>query len=155
MKKLLVATAIAGLSLATSATAFADGTFTVEAGPTGKGNIVTNEKFSRVWYDVKSPRDATTGLAVGRRVHQPVCIARPSAASSPALLQALWTNTTLKSATFENANGMRYKLTNASLASFTLNDKDEEIICFTFQKIDVSFRNGPPVSDNWAATTMN
>jgi type VI secretion system Hcp family effector len=153
MKKSSFAFAVLALSVLAPATALAaEGTFTVEGTKVAIKSEKAGEKFVRFSYDVKSPRDVATGQASGKRQHAPICVAKASSQASPQLLQMLWMNDVVKSATFEVANGMRYKITNAAISSFTLTpDKDEEVICFTFQKIEVSFRGGQVISDDWMA----
>lgn len=52
-------------------------------------------------YAVKSPRDAASGMASGKRMHSPVVFTKTVDASSPQLFQALATNEVLKSVVFE------------------------------------------------------
>ncbi|MDB5098864.1 MAG: type secretion system effector, Hcp1 family [Cyanobacteria bacterium RYN_339] len=52
-------------------------------------------------YDVKSPRDAATGQASGKRQHAPVVIIKEWDASSPVLMQILVNNEVLKSVKLE------------------------------------------------------
>jgi len=52
-------------------------------------------------YNFKSPRDASSGLATGRRQHEPVTLTRLVAESSPQLFGALTANDTIKSMTID------------------------------------------------------
>jgi type VI secretion system secreted protein Hcp len=124
-------------------------------------------------YAVQSPRDVATGLASGKRQHQPIVVTKEWGASSPQLFQACVTNEVLKSVLLEyihtTAEGREeiyftIKLTNATvskLRQFTqeaakhseANDTHElEEVSFTFQKIDMenkAFKTA--ASDDWTA----
>jgi len=52
-------------------------------------------------YNFKSPRDAVSGLATGKRQHEPVTLTRLVAESSPQLFGALAVNDTIKSMTID------------------------------------------------------
>ena len=52
-------------------------------------------------YSVAHPRDAGSGMATGRRIHQPISFVKEWGAASPQIFQALVTNETIKSAVFE------------------------------------------------------
>ena len=52
-------------------------------------------------YSVGSPRDAASGMATGRRTHQPVSFVKEWGAATPQLSQALTTNESFKSVLFE------------------------------------------------------
>ena len=52
-------------------------------------------------YEVKSPRDASTGMATGRRQHEPIVITKRWDSASPQLFQALVSNESLKSVLLE------------------------------------------------------
>ena len=52
-------------------------------------------------YSVAHPRDAGSGMATGRRIHQPITFVKQWGAASPQIFQALVTNETIKSAVFE------------------------------------------------------
>ncbi len=120
-------------------------------------------------YEVKSPRDAASGLATGKRQHQPVTIVKQWGASSPQIFQALVTNELLKTVLFEfvrtNSNGEEQvfytiKLTNATIVSFhphinqqnsNSNDIPEtEEVSFTFQKIELENKLAKTMAtDDW------
>lgn len=137
-----------GLITVTSTTAFAaDGFMSFEAQRSGRGD---KERFGNVSYSVASPKDTATGQSTGKRQHKPVCVTRTPLPSSGHLVSALITNDTFKSVVFETSNGVRIKLTNASLASYKLfEDKENEELCFTFQSIELSVKGGPAMSDSW------
>lgn len=48
-------------------------------------------------YNVKSPRDAASGMTSGKRTHQAVTFVKQWGAATPQFFQALCTNETLKS----------------------------------------------------------
>ena len=52
-------------------------------------------------YSVGSPREAASGMATGRRTHQPVSFVKEWGAASPQLFAALTTNESCKSVLFE------------------------------------------------------
>ena len=117
-------------------------------------------------YEVKSPRDAASGQASGKRQHSPIKIVKEWGAATPQIFQALITNEALPEVTLEfrrtNATGEEYvyhriKLTNASVSEirqFSADDslqgsssakhgtsgdyRQMEEVSFTFQKIDIA-----------------
>jgi type VI secretion system secreted protein Hcp len=124
-------------------------------------------------YGVQSPRDIATGMASGKRQHQPFVATKEFGASSPQLFQACVTNEVLKSVLFEYIHTtpegkeevyFTIKLTNATIAALKqysqeaakhteANDTHElEDVSFTFQKIDMenkAFKTA--ASDDWTA----
>lgn len=136
--------------LVASAGAFAlDGTFSAESSKQKFGA----DKLVGLKYEVKSPRDVATGQASGKRQHAPVCIYKAASATSAQYFLATVTNEALKSVSFELSNGVRIRLTNASVASFAIlgaDGKDLEELCFTFQKIELSQGKGVVAVDDWA-----
>src|SRR5215470_9289278 len=127
-------------------------------------------------YAVKSPRDAATGQASGKRQHQPIVITKEWGAASPQLFQALTTNELLSSVELEftkvNTNGEEYvyhtiKLTNAAVSEirqFTRETEsgtgqpghtvptasDLEEVSFTFAKIEMEDLDGKTLAaDDW------
>jgi type VI protein secretion system component Hcp len=153
MKKSMVVGVVLGMGLVSTSAFAVEGTWSME--PTKIKVEAKNEKFTRFWYDVKSPRDATTGQMTGKRQHGLVCIARAASPNTTALFQALVLNESLKTVSFDLANGLRYKLTNANVASFqVVPDKDEEVVCFVFQRIDITNKNGTTVGDSWNAPAI-
>ncbi len=108
-------------------------------------------------YEVKSPRDAATGQASGKRQHGPVTFTKEWGAASPQLFKALVTNEVLKSALFEfvrtNDVGVErvfhtIKLTNASVTSIhqyvaaqedaDLDNAELEDVALTFHAIEIT-----------------
>jgi type VI secretion system secreted protein Hcp len=141
-----------------------------------KGNSVREKWKGKITglsfhYEVKSPREAGSGLATGKRQHQPVTFVKQWAASSPQIFQALVTNEVLKTVLFEfvetdnNGEEMVFytiKLLNASITNFRpfINRPDtdtssysttglEEVSC-TFQRIEIEHKAGKTMaSDDW------
>jgi type VI secretion system Hcp family effector len=135
--------------LSLPAVALADGTVTVE--PT-KQKPFGAEKYLSMTYDIKSPRDAATGQATGRRQHGLVCFVRTPSQTTPAWYSAAVNNEPLKSVTFDDGT-LRFKLTNAFAANVKFFERDKialEEICLTFQKIDIThIKSGATSSDSW------
>jgi type VI secretion system secreted protein Hcp len=130
-------------------------------------------------YEVKSPRDLTTGQASGKRQHQPITIVKEWGAATPQLFTACVTNEVLPEVTFEfvrtNENGEEYtfhkiKLTDATISTvrqFTSggsdaassakhsasgDTKEMEAVSFTFRKIEVeSVLAKTSALDDWHA----
>ncbi len=121
-------------------------------------------------YSVISPRDAATGLAVGRRQHKAIKIKKEWSSVSPQLFQALASNETLTSVVFDffavDAVGQlvldhSIKLTNAVLSSIEhtsdslvpagqLNLPPMEILEFVFQSIElVDYKARISATDSW------
>jgi type VI secretion system secreted protein Hcp len=124
-------------------------------------------------YELKSPRDAASGHASGKRQHSPIRIVKEWGAATPQIFQALVTNEVLSEVTMEfrktDSDGQesvyyRIKLKDASVAGirqFTSdngidgassskhagsgNSQELEEISFTFRTIEV---------ENIAAKTM-
>jgi type VI secretion system secreted protein Hcp len=125
-------------------------------------------------YNVKSPRDAASGQASGKRTHHPVTFVKEWGPATPQLFQALTTNESLKSVLFEfvktDKNGEEYvyhtiKLVNASvseidqyLAGDSKQDQSHDVhelekISFTFQRIELENKDGKTMSvDDWLAS---
>ncbi len=122
-------------------------------------------------YGVQSPRDVATGMASGKRQHQPFVVVKEVGASTPQFFQACVTNEVLKSVLFEftkttpeGKEEVYYtiKLTNATVASHKhyvdkaakhseASDTHElEEISFTFQKIDIENKTfKTAASEDW------
>jgi len=112
------------------------------------------EKYSKILgfkFGTISPRDAATGLASGKRTHQPVVLWKQLDISTPAIFQALCQNQTLDSVEimYYQAHGTEAKrvqffkltLTNATIVESEVlggfdGNKVIERIAFTFQKIE-------------------
>ncbi len=123
-------------------------------------------------HEVKSPRDAATGLPTGKRQHGPVTLTLPWSSASPLLFQALVTNEAAedrgdrvrrsRSAATGGAEvvAQRVKLTNASVSDLRrLNDRTQanqggpvDIVSLTYQKIEIEDpRGGQSASDDWTS----
>lgn len=121
-------------------------------------------------HEVKSPRDAATGLSTGSRQHGPVTLTLPWSSASPLLFQALVTNEVLRTVVIEfvGTQGMggaevvaqRVKLTNASASDLRrLNDRTQanqggpvDIVALTYQKIELEDpRGGQSAVDDWTS----
>jgi len=129
-------------------------------------------------YDVKSPRDAATGMASGKRQQGAITFTKAIDSSSPQIYQALIGNEVLKSVLFEfrgtNANGeemvfYQITLTNASISeveqyvgmsglvtsadakhSGASDSSPLEDVSLTFQKIEVVSQVGKTMAaDDW------
>ncbi|HEY2402845.1 MAG TPA: type VI secretion system tube protein TssD [Steroidobacteraceae bacterium] len=125
-------------------------------------------------FDVQitSPRDATSGLATGKRQHQPIVILKEIDKSSPLLWNALVNNENLTTWVLKffdvNPAGLSQQiysitLTNANIASMDESMLDNEIaanatlpmreqITFTYQKITWTWVDGGiTASDDWSS----
>ena len=128
-------------------------------------------------YDLKSPRDLSTGQASGKRQHSPIKIVKGWGAATPQLFQALVTNEVLTLVTLEfrktNANGeefvyYRIKLTDANVSEIRQFSRDGienatakntpadaselEEVSLTFRKIEVENTEGKTMgADDWSA----
>lgn len=106
-------------------------------------------------YSVVSPRDASSGMATGKRMHKPIRIKKVWGASSTQLFTALTTNESLTAVVIDffsvDPNGMQVldhtiKLTNAFVASIAHNSETlgaaaslppTETVEFVFQQIEL------------------
>jgi type VI secretion system secreted protein Hcp len=120
-------------------------------------------------YSVSSPREAGSGLATGRRTHQPVWFVKEWGAATPQLFQALSTNEVLKSVLFEfvrtNDNGEEYVFHTIKLSDARVTEIEQyvdlattqpqdlgplEKVSFTFQRIELENRDGKTMAiDDW------
>jgi type VI secretion system secreted protein Hcp len=126
-------------------------------------------KFS---FQLNSIHDTTTGQATGKRQYSPIIFTKEWGASSPQFLQALATNETLSTVTFEfmktGPTGAEFvsetvTLTNASVSGIrryidipNLNEAahphELEDISLVFQKIETTDTNGKTMAaDDWMA----
>lgn len=80
---------------------------TVEGAKQGKFQGESKSKFADKMdvtgfvQEITSPRDAASGMAAGRRMHQPLIILKPSGAASPQFFSALTGNEQLKKVSIE------------------------------------------------------
>lgn len=137
----------------------------------GRENTMLVHSFS---HQITSPRDPASGLATGRRQHQPLQILKEIDKASPLLLAAFVSNETLVDwalqfwETAADAGGgekreYTIRLTNASIASIreSMNDNEDPVagtlplreeISFTYQKIEWIWADGEVTAeDSWEA----
>ena len=112
-------------------------------------------------YQVSSPRDSASGMATGKRQHQPITFVKEWGAASPQLFTAAVTNEQLKSVVFEfvrtNDSGEEYvfhtiKLGTALITSIEQYIDDvksegqdtvgKEKVSLTFQRIEIENADG-------------
>ena len=118
-------------------------------------------------YSVAAPRDAASGMATGRRTHQPVSFVKEWGAATPQLQQAMITNESFKSVLFEfvktTENGEEYVFHTIKLGTALISEIQQyvepdtaqgiaggqardtgplEKISFTFQRIEVENIDG-------------
>lgn len=127
-------------------------------------------KVTAIGYGVVSPRDAASGLATGKRVHQPVVFSLNWNACSPQFFAAAYSNENLTTVLFEYFNSDKtgvekldhtVKLTNASIAevhnhyaaatdSGAPDGNEVQTVSLTFQKIEITnTAGGITAIDNW------
>lgn len=119
-----------------------------------------------VTYEVRSPRDAASGQASGKRQHGPIVITKEWGPATPQIFQALVTNEVLKSVLIEFVSASRdgrlevthwIRLTNATvggLKEYTTKEASGllplEDVSFTFQRIEInSGRGRTAAADDW------
>ena len=140
------------------------GVFRGESGVAGKSIGL------RFQYSVASPRDLATGLATGRRQHQPVVITKEWGGASPQIFQAMATGEVLKTVVFEfmrtNAQGQTYvfqtmRLYNAQTSQIRqynsvanagepVDARALEDISFSFQRIEITNMDSKTTAvDDW------
>ena len=108
-------------------------------------------------YSVAAPRDAASGMATGRRTHQPVAFVKEWGAATPQFQQAMITNETFKSVQFEfvkgGADGEEHVFHRITLGNALITEIQQyvdpaadtgplEKISFTFQRIEVENVDG-------------
>jgi type VI secretion system secreted protein Hcp len=129
-------------------------------------------------YDLKSPRDLSTGQATGKRQHSPIRIVKGWGAATPQIFQALVSNEVLTSVKLEfrktNVNGEEVVYYTITLADAVVSEirqfsreatdsssggkraatdpQELEEVSFTFQKITVENNQAKTMSeDSWRA----
>jgi type VI secretion system secreted protein Hcp len=110
-------------------------------------------------HEIVSPRDATTGLPTGHRLHKPLTITKNIDKTTPLFYSALVGNENLTEVTLnffqtdsknQTTNQYRIKLTNAILANIRSNDPSQELLAFTYQKIQwTHVPSGITATDDW------
>jgi type VI secretion system secreted protein Hcp len=128
-------------------------------------------------HEVESPRNASSGLATGKRQHKPLIITKEIDKSTPLLINALTTNENLSEVILQfwqpSRSGREFQyytieLTNARIVDIhqeMLNNKypenmqhsEREHISFVYQKITWTYEDGGITStDNWGThSTMS
>lgn len=123
-------------------------------------------------HEVVSPRDAASGMATGKRQHQPLIITKEIDKSSPLLMNALVNNENITEFTLRfwqpSRSGKEFQfftiqLINASISDIrqemlnnkypeNMQHKEREHISFVYQKIIWTYEDGGiSASDDWLA----
>ena len=145
-----------------------------------KGSVTQKGREGKIMviaaeHEVLSPRDASSGLATGKRMHKPFVITKELDRSSPLLYQMLVTNESIVEWELQfwapalsasvGTEIQRYTVTlgNASIADIKfhmLNNKNPELqryseyeeVSFTYQKIQWTWTDGGiTTQDEWDA----
>ena len=146
------------------------GNFKGSSNQKGRDGIIECVGFS---YGIQSPRDPSSGLPTGKRMHSPVVIVKHLDAASPQLLDAAFTNENLKTVTIEfyhmdnkgrSSVFQTIRLMNASVSKVSQyggtsspeklapNTNPYEEVSFTFQKITIENSEGKTTAaDDWSA----
>jgi type VI secretion system secreted protein Hcp len=108
-------------------------------------------------HEIISPRDPASGLATGKRQHQPIVLTKQLDATTPLFLSALVTNEILTNVTIGLSEGGQQVatvvLTNASISDYTAHGTTEKW-SFTYQKITWTWLNGGiTATDDWESPT--
>ena len=97
-------------------------------------------------YGVEAPRDAATGQASGKRLHQPIVITKEWGASSPQLYQALVSNEVLTSVVIRLVDGNQPKkksraihLSNAVISHMKHIGGTKYMVSFVYEEISFSY----------------
>jgi len=144
----------------------------IEGSSTDKGHEGTIEILSYS-HDVKSPRDAASGLPTGKRQHSPITITKEIDKATPLLFNVLATNENLPTVTldFYRKNPtdttvwehyFTVKMTNSNIASEGQHPSDSEhanppleSVSFTYQKIEWTWVDGGiTAEDDWEAPVV-
>ncbi len=160
----LIASSMLGLALFGAPALGAEIYVTVEGAKQGrfKGESTRKGHEGKVpgisfHYNVKSPRDAASGQASGKRQHSPVTFVKEWGASTPQFFQALFTGEPIRTVLFEfvrtSADGREVvfqtvKLSNAAIVEVdetasepkSQSPSDTDKISFTFQRIEIENR---------------
>ena len=107
-------------------------------------------------YAVRSPRDAASGRATGRRIHEPVAVTVSTGKQTPLIFKAA-IDGTHRQGNFVVTLACSLALTNAEVAEFRLGLQgaaaDAGLVdhySFAFQKIDLTWaKGGVTASDDW------
>ncbi len=136
-----------------------------------KGSVVQKGREGRiavvaVSHEIISPRDASSGLATGKRSHKPFVFTKEIDKSTPILANALVHNETLTEAEFsffqpspKGGEMLTYtvKLKNANIASINFRtDADGKLvqdISFVYETIEWTWNDGGiTATDKWQAS---
>lgn len=137
-----------------------------------KGHEGTTALYG-VAYRVVSPRDSSTGLATGRRIHDPLEVAGRADKASPKLFQLCAQNKNLATVTIkywsavtkaltktgdQTKNTYNIELTNAVVCDFRHFTNLDGTLCFiagfTFAEIKLTWMDGGIMgSDQWLSST--
>ena len=122
-------------------------------------------------YGISSPTDIATGMASGRRAHQPISFTLKWSKATPLLLGALTSNEILSMVQFQrwqpdpDGSGAEFntdtlQLTNARIASLKIVDQKADdgkldtvvIVTMAYQKLNLMHQSGGiSADDNWGA----
>ncbi len=119
-------------------------------------------------YSVQAPRDLTSGITSGKRMHKPVVVVKEWSAATPQFFQALVSNETLKSVLIEfvrPAGGKEepfftIRLTDATVSEVRYYTEDtapggaqeRETVSFTFREIVIEHvPTHTDGTDSWSA----
>lgn len=122
----------------------------------------------RFLQQVSAPRDAGSGMAMGRRQYSPIMFTKAWDAASPQIMQAMATNEVLTNVTFEfvrtDPSGREFvyqtlTLNNATISSVRryigvregnepVDPRPLEDVSFTFQKYELKDASGTVVTDD-------
>jgi type VI secretion system secreted protein Hcp len=141
----------------------------------GDGKGSSSESLPLIGFTVglQNGKDASSGLATGKKQYSPITIIRYSDAATPTIFQAMATNEALKTVTIQlvkkSADGKAavfetIKLANATIVKFTqcegsgtpvryvMNNAPVEEIEIDFQSIQIQVNEGKTTAkDNWLA----
>ena len=128
------------------------GTVQITAQKEGTIGPFALEAFS---HEISVPRDPSSGLPTGKRVHQPIVITKQLDKSTPLLLEALVSNENLSQVLIGLDEGgtevATIELTNASISDYQAHGTDETW-SFTYQKITWTWIDGGiSATDDWEA----
>ena len=163
---LAISAAIHSQTIALLAEGTKQGIFKAES---TKNMLSDRSEITGYLQEVTSGREAASGMATGRRTHQPVIILKQSGASSPQFFQALCTNEVLKkvvidfykpdattgseinyyTVTLENVSVTGYKQFIGPLENEKFNPDNNSLfdeIKLTFQKITVEDKAGMTIA---------
>ena len=121
---------------------------------TGKGE--TKVHVTSVSQQIAAPRDMSTGMASGKRMHKPITITKEVDRASPMLMRTMQSNGVLPQVTIEFAGGagtgkaaQKIVLTNAMVSSIKTTGATETLT-LTYEQIEVTYAGGGKTAmDDW------